>query len=73
MTDLLRRPMPATVVDLTQALKPVFGPTLAGFGAGLPFDSEDAGNAFWVQAAAAVWLLLEEREIERQTSIESVP
>jgi hypothetical protein len=49
---------PATIYTLCQALKPFFGPLLASLGSRIPYEGEDSGNAFWMEAAGSVYLNL---------------
>jgi hypothetical protein len=58
--DARDTPVPATVYALCQALKPFFGPIIGT----VPYDGKDAGNAFWMEAAANVWLQLQAIEDE---------
>jgi hypothetical protein len=56
MRDVRAEPVPASIFDLCEALKPWFQPLVAeAFGKG---RDGYIGNAYWMEAAASVWLAL---------------
>lgn len=58
----IEKPKEATVLTLCEALKGWFGPVLREHGIG------DHSNAYWMEAAAAVWIALPDEPSEPDTA-----